>query len=218
MRIRVLIADDHPLVRDGLRFVIDHAARDIEIVGEAADGPSALELVEKLRVDVVILDVSMPRLNGLDVARELARRQSRARILFLSLHSSPALVEEALATGGLGYLTKTTAGSHVVEAVRRVHAGRLYLSPDIAPLLAQRRLQRRGSGLSRRAATLTPHERKVLQLIVEGRTTKEIAADLGRAVETVRTHRRNLMAKLGIHKETALVRAAVALGITLLES
>jgi two-component system, NarL family, response regulator NreC len=214
----VLIADDHPVVRDGLRFVIGRAGRDIEIVGEAADGLRVLELVDRIPVDVVILDITMPRLNGLDAARELVRRHPRTKILFLSLHSSPALVEEALGTGGQGYLTKATAGSHVAEAVRRVHAGRLYLSPDVAPLVAQRRPHRRGAVVPRSAASLTQHERQVLQLIVEGRTTREIAADLGRAVETVRSHRRNLMAKLGVHKETTLVRVAVALGITKVES
>jgi DNA-binding NarL/FixJ family response regulator len=211
---RVLIADDHPLVVDGLRFALQRARPEIEIVGEAGDGLRVLKLLGDLQVDVVILDVSMPRLGGLDTARELIRRHPGVRVLFLSLYDSPALVEEALATGALGYLTKVTAGKHLVDAVRRVHAGRLYLSPDVASQFAQTTRARRGRPpVARRAVTLTPQERKVLQLIVEGRSTKEISADLGRAVETVRAHRRNLMAKLGVHKDTALVRVAIKQGI-----
>ncbi len=214
MSTRVLIADDHPLVLDGLRFALQRARPDIEIVGEAGDGLRVLKLLNDLPVDVVILDVSMPRLGGLDTARELIRRHPGVKVLFLSLYDSPALVEEALGTGALGYLTKVTAGRHLIDAVRRVHAGRLYLSPDVASHFTQKTLGRRGRAhVQRRTVTLTPQERKVLQLIVEGRSTKEIAADLGRAVETVRVHRRNLMAKLGVHKDTALVRLAIKEGI-----
>jgi DNA-binding NarL/FixJ family response regulator len=214
MSIRVLIADDHPIVRDGLRLSLERGGRDVVVVGEAADGVEVLELAKICSVDVFILDITMPRLNGLDTARELIKRRRTARIIILSLHDSCALVEEAMAVGARGYLTKETASRNVTEAVCEVYAGRLYLSPEIAHIMVERR--ERGSGKGRvmePVPALTAGERRVLQLIAEGRTAKEIAADLGRAIDTIRTHRKNLMAKLGIHKQTDLVRHAVKEGI-----
>jgi len=214
MSIRVLIADDHPIVRDGLRFSLERSGGNVEVVGEAADGVTLLELAETRPADVFILDLTMPRLNGLDTARELLKRRPTARILILSLHDSRALVEAALQIGARGYITKESASMHVTEAVCEVYAGRLYLSPDIAHLLVERS-DRDGkkSRVVLAVPALTARERRVLQLIAEGRTTKEIAADLGRAIETARAHRKNLMAKLGIHKQTDLVRYAVSEGI-----
>jgi len=214
MSIRVLMADDHPIVRDGLRFSLERSGGNVEVVGEAADGVTLLELAETCPADVFILDLTMPRLNGLDTARELLKRRRDARILILSLHDSRALVEAALQIGASGYMTKESASMHVTEAVCEVYAGRFYLSPDIAHLLAERS-DRDGkrSRVVLPVPALTARERRVLQLIAEGRTTKEIAADLGRAIETVRAHRKNLMAKLGIHKQTDLVRYAVREGV-----
>jgi DNA-binding NarL/FixJ family response regulator len=215
MSIRVLIADDHPIVRDGLRLSLERSGRDVEVVGEAANGIMVLELAETCCVDVFILDITMPGLNGLDTARELIKRRRTARIIILSLHDSRALVEAALKIGALGYLTKETASSNVTEAVCEVYAGHLYLSPEIAHLVGDRREPRgRMEGAIEPLPALTACERRVLQLIAEGRTTKEIATDLGRAVDTIRTHRKNLMAKLKIHKETDLVRFAVKEGIS----
>ena len=215
MSIRVLIADDHPIVRDGLRLSLERSGRDVKVVGEAADGVEVLELAKVCRVDVFILDITMPRLNGLDTARELLKRRSTARIIILSLHDSRALVEESMEVGARGYLTKETASRNVTEAVCEVYAGRFYLSPEITHIMVERRQRRGGKrGVFAPVPALTAHERRVLQLIAEGRTTKEIAADLGRAIETVRTHRKNLMAKLEIHKETDLVRYAVKEGIS----
>jgi DNA-binding NarL/FixJ family response regulator len=214
MSIRVLIADDHPIVRAGLRFSLERSGRDVEVVGEAADGVTVLELAKTCRADVFILDITMPRLNGLDTARELITRHSATRILILSLHDSRALVEAALQTGARGYMTKESASEHVAEAVCEVFAGRIYLSPDIAHMMVER--SDLGGGITSvfgPVPALTARERRVLQLIAEGRTTKEIAADLGRAIETVRAHRKNLMAKLGVHKQTDLVRFVVKEGI-----
>jgi DNA-binding NarL/FixJ family response regulator len=215
MSIRVLIADDHPIVRDGLRLSLERSGRDVKVVGEAADGVEVLELAKIRRVDVFILDITMPRLNGLDTARELLKRRRTARIIILSLHDSRALVEEAMAVGARGYLTKETASRNVTEAVCEVYAGHFYLSPEIVHLVVERREPRgQRKGTIEPLPALTACERRVLQLIAEGRTTKEIATDLGRAVDTIRTHRKNLMAKLKIHKETDLVRFAVKEGIS----
>jgi len=215
MSIRILIADDHPIVRDGLRLSLERSGREVKVVGEAADGVEVLELAKTCRVDVFILDITMPRLNGLDTARELIKRRRTARIIILSLHDSRALVEEAMAIGARGYLTKETASRNVTEAVCAVYAGRYYLSPEIAHIMVERHQRSGGKGgVMEPVPALTAHERRVLQLIAEGRTTKEIAADLGRAIDTIRTHRKNLMAKLAIHKETDLVRYAVKEGIS----
>jgi DNA-binding NarL/FixJ family response regulator len=214
MSIRVLIADDHPLVRDGLRFAIDRSDKGIEIVGEASDGLETLSVAEKNPVDVFILDVTMPRLNGLETARELIRRYPACRIIILSMHDSQAIIEEAIKVGAHGYLTKETASRIVVDAICELFAGGFYFSPDITHVLVDKfRMGGRKPGYSKRIAYLTSQERIVLQRIAEGRSTKEIAADLGRTVNTVQSHRKNLMAKLNIHKETDLVRFAIKEGI-----
>jgi DNA-binding NarL/FixJ family response regulator len=214
MTIHVLIADDHPLVRDGLRFSIERSGKDVEVVGEASDGVEALERAKTCGADVFILDVTMPRLNGLDAARELLRSRPGARIIILSFHDTRAFVEEAMEAGARGYLTKEAASLNVVEAVCEVHAGRFYLSPDVAHFVVEKALQGTGkTRAARGAAALTTQERRVVQLIAEGRTTKEIASDLGRSANTVQAHRKNLMAKLNIHKETDLVRFALKEGI-----
>lgn len=214
MKIRVLVADDHPLVRDGLRFSIERSGEDIEIVAEAENGLAAVRLAEEHAPDVFVLDITMPRMNGLETAREILRDDPSAKIIILSLHDNRAFVEDALELGARGYLTKDSASRHIIEAVQEVHAGRFYLSPQIAHILVDmglRRAKTRRPG--RAAAALTAQERKVLQLIAEGRTGKEIAADLGIAPNTVHAHRTNLMTKLGLHKQTELVRFAVKEGL-----
>jgi DNA-binding NarL/FixJ family response regulator len=213
VKIRVLIADDHPLVRDGLRFSIERSGGDIEIVAEAADGFSAVKAAKEHSPDVFVLDITMPRMNGLETAREILRGDPAAKIIILSLHDTRAFVEDALELGARGYLTKDTASRHIIEALKEVQAGRFYLSPQIAHILVEkgiRRTKARRSG--RRAAALTGQERKILQLIAEGRTGKEIAAALEIAPNTVHAHRTNLMTKLGLHKQTDLVRLAIKEG------
>jgi DNA-binding NarL/FixJ family response regulator len=215
MSIRVLIADDHPLVRDGLRYSIARSGRDVQIVAEAADGLEALALAGHHPVDVFILDITMPRLNGLDTARQLLRKHPAARIIILSLHDTRVFVEEAMAAGARGYLVKETASRNVADAICEVHAGRFYLSPSIAHFLMARRYGGALQGLqSPTSGDLTVQEKKILQMIVQGRTGKEIAIALGRSPNTIKTHRKHLMTKLGVHKQTDLVRFAVQEGIT----
>jgi DNA-binding NarL/FixJ family response regulator len=214
VKIRVLVADDHPLVRDGLRFSIERSGEEVEIIAEAADGLAAIKSAEMHAPDVYVLDITMPRMNGLETAREILRGDPAAKIIILSLHDTRAFVEDALELGARGYLTKDTASRHIIEAVKEVHAGRFYLSPQIAHILVEKGIRpakARRSG--RRAAALTAQERKVLQLIAEGRTGKEIAKALGIAPNTVHAHRTNLMTKLGLHKQTDLVRFAIKEGL-----
>jgi len=213
MAIRVLIADDHPLVRDGLRLSIQHSDRDIEVVAEVSDGLEALKAADSCAIDVFILDITMPKLNGLDTARLLLSKQPERKIIILSLHDSRALVEKAMEVGARGYLTKETASRNVLESIQEVHAGNIYLSPDIAHILVERAIGRRGKDQGAEPYPLTGQERKVLQLIAEGRTTKEIALELGLSANTIQVHRKNLMTKLNIHKETSLVRFAIKEGI-----
>jgi len=214
MSIRVVIADDHPVVRDGLRFSIERSGRDIAVVGEAANGREALALAAEGGVDIYILDVTMPVMNGMETARELARVDPCARVIMLSLHDTRAMVEEALRSGAKGYLTKETASRTVVEAITEVYAGRVYLSPAIAGFADGMPATRRKGSVLARAAALTPQEHKVLQLIAEGHSNKDIAGELGVAVNTAHAHRNNLMAKLNIHKQADLVRYAIKAGIS----
>ncbi len=214
MSIRVLIADDHPVVRDGLRFSIERGDSGIEVVAEAASGLEVLKQAEGSPVDVYILDITMPELNGIETARELVRRQASAKIIMLSFHNSRAMVEQALASGARGYLTKETATRNVVEAVCQVAAGRGFLSPDVAHLILDDDAGRaRRDRTSLGGAPLTAQERKILQLIAEGLSTREIAVKLDRSENTIHAHRNRLMAKLGLRKSADLVRYAVREGI-----
>jgi DNA-binding NarL/FixJ family response regulator len=213
MSIRILIADDHPIVRDGLRFSIERSDKSIQIVAESATGMEVLRKSETTEIDVYILDITMPELNGIETAIELLRRKPEARIIILSFHNSRAMIEKAMATGAKGYLTKETATQTVVEAVRQVHSGKVFLSPEIAnlaPAAVTKQCLRISSAAEEK---LTHQERRILQLIAEGFSTKEIAAKLERSPNTVHVHRNRIMAKLAIHKYTDLVRYALREGI-----
>lgn len=212
--IRVVVADDHPVVRDGLRLTVEREAPDIDVTAEAGDGRSVLEFARTGCADVYILDITMPDLNGLETARRLLKMDAGVRVIILSLHATRAFVEEALQIGARGYLLKESATTDVIDAVRAVHAGDFFLSPGVSHFVVDGFLKkRRSSRRGERTPGLTSREREVLQLIAEGLASKEIAARLGLSVNTVRVHRTNLMAKLALHKETDLVRYAVKAGI-----
>jgi len=216
--IRVVIADDHPVVRDGLRLTIERSGKDIELVGEASDGMEVLAMAKgrTTPADVFILDIIMPNLNGIETARELLKESPAAKVIILSLHDTKGMVEEALAAGARGYLTKEMASRTVVDAVTEVHAGRYYLCPTIARFVVEAGLMGKEGSRLRGAApmALTAQERKVLQLIAEGHSTKEIAAMLDVSVNTAHAHRNNVMAKLNIHKQADLVHYALKAGIS----
>ncbi len=186
---------------------------DIEVVGEAADGLELLDLARVAAVDVFLVDVTMPKLNGIEAIRELRHRLPASRCVVLSLHGTRPLVEEALAAGARGYLTKDTATRTVVDAVLQVHAGHSYLCPNVAHLVTLDPVPAK-KGVRRGAATpLSGQERRVLQLIAEGRTNKEMAVLLDISVNTVHVHRTNLMAKLDLHRAGDLIRYAIRAGI-----
>jgi DNA-binding NarL/FixJ family response regulator len=215
MSIRVIIADDHPVVREGLRLMIERSGRNIVIVGEASDGMEVLEMARTKPTDVFILDITMPRMNGIETARELVRKFPRAKIIMLSLHDTKAMVEAALAAGAHGFLTKETATQNMIQAVSEVYARRFYLCPCIAHYVVEASLMGRKKLGAREAApaALTAQERKVLQLIAEGQSNKEMAGLLRLAVNTVHVHRNRIMAKLNLHKQADLIRYAIKAGI-----
>ncbi|HYO62569.1 MAG TPA: response regulator transcription factor [Pyrinomonadaceae bacterium] len=207
--IRVCIADDHPVFRQGLRQVVE-LEPELKIVGEAGDGEAALRMIQELAPEVAVLDIQMPKLKGFDVAREVRRRGLSARIIFLTMYDDERMFNEALNVGALGYLLKDSATSDIVAGVRAVAAGQHYLSPSISGYLINRSARRAAlaeqtSGLE----DLTPAERRILKLIAEHKTSKEIAGQLFISHRTVENHRHSICHKLGIHGSNALVRFAV---------
>jgi DNA-binding NarL/FixJ family response regulator len=207
-RIRILLADDHALVRQGFRRILE-AEPDMEIIGEADNGREAVELAEKLRPDVVVMDVGMPELNGIEATRRLAESVPRARVLALSMHKDSVYVREILRAGARGYLLKDAFDRDLLLAVRAVARGEAYLSPAVseAVLSDYRRHVRDPLDL------LTSREREVLQMLAEGKTNKEIAAILNLSVYTVDAHRGRIMEKLNLHSIGELVRFAVRNGL-----
>lgn len=206
--IRVLLADDHVIVREGLRALLAHEA-DIQVVAEAGDGREALRLAQATRPDVAALDLSMPLLNGLEVARQMAGWKRGPRPILLTMHAEERYVLEALRAGVRGYVLKKQAAADLVRAIREAFAGSMYLSPGICAAVADAVR----SPVPVPEDTLTPREREVLQLVAEGKTTKEIAAILGVSVKTADAHRTRLMQKLDIHDIANLTRFAIRQGI-----
>lgn len=207
MPTRILLADDHLVVREGLRSLLEAAG--FKVVGEARDGREALKLARMLEPEVTVMDIGMPGLNGVDACRELLREVPEMRIIVLTVHGEDAYVIEALRSGARGYVLKTQAGSDLVRAIGEVTQGRIYLSPSVSSAVVQAFL----AGSTSPADPLTPREREVLQLVAEGRSTKEVAGILGVSVKTAETHRTRLMTKLDIHHTAGLVHYAIRRGL-----
>jgi DNA-binding NarL/FixJ family response regulator len=209
--IRVLIADDHTLVRAGIRALLE-GLEGVEVVAEAGDGREAIALVEAHRPDVLMTDIAMPHVSGLEVAERVTRGLTSTRVIILSMHSSEEYACRALQAGASGYLLKDSGLAELEIALRAVARGQSYLSPAVSRHVIADYLERTGgvpSGLSR----LTPRQREVLRQIAEGKTTKAIARDLGVSVKTVETHRTQLMDRLDIHEIAGLVRFAIRIGL-----
>jgi DNA-binding NarL/FixJ family response regulator len=207
-KIQVLLADDHPAFRDGLRAAIT-VMPDLQLVGEASEGETALRLIGELGPDIAVLDITMPKLSGLQVARQLQRQRSPVSVIFLTMHNQQDMFEKAMDVGAKGYVLKESAVSDIVESIRTVAAGRHYLSPGISHYLVQRADRRESFRKNQPALdSLTPAERRVLKLISENRTTKEIADDLGLSPRTIEAHRQNICNKLALHGSHSLLRFA----------
>ena len=212
-RLRVVLADDHALVRAGLRKLLESMS-DIEIVGEADDGLALLALVEHLQPDLVLLDIAMPRLNGLQATARLAAAWPETRVLILSMHQSEEYVRQALHHGASGYLLKDDAPVELDRAIEAMRRGETYLSPAVTKGVLDDYVQRL-RGDEPPAGQLTPRQREVLMLIAEGLSTKEIAQRLVLSVKTVETHRSQLMKQLDIHDVAGLVRYVLSVGLIL---
>jgi DNA-binding NarL/FixJ family response regulator len=212
-KITVLLADDHTVVRQGLRSLL-HAEPDIEIVGEAETGRQAVRLAATLKPDVVVMDIAMPALNGLEASRQIAREVPSSRVLILSSYADDEYVHQSTEAGAVGYLVKQAAVTDLVRAIREAKKGNAFFSPPVARRLMDqcREVARSGSARSNTDA-LTSREREVLQLIAEGKVNKQIAAELGISIKTVARHRQQLMNRLGIHDVAGLTRYAVSKGL-----
>ncbi|HEY3109005.1 MAG TPA: response regulator transcription factor [Chloroflexota bacterium] len=210
MAIRVLLADDHTLVREGIRMCLE-AIGEIAVVGEAADGKEAVELALSLEPDVVLMDISMPILSGIEATAQIKKSRPTIQVVGLSMYDNEEYVTRLLQAGASGYVLKRSAATELAAAVRAAHAGEAFLYPSIARRVIDDYLRR----LDRAPATagLTPREREILGFIVEGRTNREIAERLTLSVKTVENHRTNLMAKLDAHDRGQLIRAAERLGL-----
>ena len=215
MAIRVLLADDHQIVRDGLHALLS-AEADLQIIGEAKEGRSAVQLAAELKPDVVIMDIGMPDLNGMEATRQILEAAPGVRIIALSMHSDRRFIEGMFKAGAAGYLLKDAAFEELARAVRTVTAGRPYLSPSIAAAVIDGYVNP-SPGSSTAADVLTPREREVLQLLAEGNSTKQIALSLDVSVKTIETYRSRLMEKLDLHSVAELTKYAVREGLTFLE-
>jgi DNA-binding NarL/FixJ family response regulator len=212
--ITVLLADDHTIVREGFRMMLE-LEDDLQVVGEAADGRQAVGLVAKLHPDVVLMDIAMPLLNGLEATRQILKALPGAKVLILSAHGDDAYVETAAACGAVGFLLKQTSSQDVCRAIREVHGGKTFFSPSVSR--RQDRLHpfppNRKGAPGRKEVQLTSREMEVLQLIAEGKPNKGIADQLGIGAKTVEKHREHLMQKLDIHDTAGLTRYAISAGI-----
>jgi DNA-binding NarL/FixJ family response regulator len=213
-RITVLLAEDHTIVREGFRKMLE-IEDDIEVAGEAEQGRQAVALAKKLRPDVVLMDIAMPLLNGLEATRQILKALPAAKVLILSAHNDDAYVKSAAESGAVGFLLKQTSAHDVCRAIREVQAGKTFFGG-----LISKRLDRlsppardRKGPLAKKAAQLTSREMEVLQLIAEGKANKATAAELGIGVKTVEKHREHLMDKLDIHDTAGLTRYAISAGI-----
>lgn len=214
-KINILLADDHTVVRQGLRMLID-AEQDMSVVGEADNGRQTVQLARKLRPDIVVLDVAMPQINGLEATRQITRDLPNTRILVLSSYSDDEYVKQLTEEGASGYLVKQTAANDLIKAIREAHKGNAFFSPSISRRFLDQCRDAFTIGATRspkKTGRLTAREAEVLRLIAEGRANKQIASELAISIKTVEKHRQQVMNKLGIHDVAGLTRHAIAKGI-----
>lgn len=215
--IRVLITDDHALLRAGIRSLL-HGIEGIEVVGEACDGREAMKMVDILRPHVLLIDISMPNMNGLVAARQINEAHPEVRIAILSMHSTEDFVDQAVQAGAVGYLLKNTDAAELEFAIRAVARGETYLTPAVSKQMLASYRQAMNGNKPLAANPLTRRQTEILQLIAEGNSTKEMSLALGISVKTVETHRLQLMERLNIHDIPGLVRYAMRIGLVSAEN
>ncbi len=216
MAAKILIADDHQIVREGLRSLFEKET-DLEVIGEAENGRQAVRMARDLKPDVVVMDIAMPDLNGIEAMRQVLAEFPAAKVLALSMHANKHYVIEALKAGASGYLLKDSAFDELVQAIRAVVANQCYLSPEITGAVIDDVVHRRPAESRLVAPRLSSREREVLQLVAEGRTTQQIARRLFISRKTVDTHRQHIMKKLDLHSVAELTKYAVRKGLTTIE-
>ncbi len=217
MTITVFLADDHAVVRDGLRLLLEEQG-DIKVIGDAANGREAVQQVEQFRPDVVVMDIAMPELNGIEATRQICEACPSAQVVVLSMHYTTEHIFRALQAGARGYLLKESAGVEVINAVRTVHTGHRYLSQKISDKVIDNYVrQRKTTETTSPLALLSPRERQILQLVVEGESSAEIASAISLSRKTVETYRSRLMRKLDISDLPSLVKFAIRQGLTPVE-
>lgn len=213
-KIRLLLVDDHPIVLDGIKSHLC-AQPEFEVVGDAANGQEALRKAKLLLPDVILMDISMPHMNGLEAISHLRKQVPNAKILILTMHESKEYIAQVVRSGARGYLLKDSAPAELVGAIKAVHTGEVYFSPSVSKVLVQEMTSNTGSGLNGPPEQpLTDREREVLSLIAEGLLNKQIADKLGIGVRTIETHRERIMRKLDIHTVAGLTKYAISRGMT----
>jgi DNA-binding NarL/FixJ family response regulator len=216
MSIKIIIADDHKIIREGLCGLLEKE-EDLQIIAQAQDGRETIELVKKHSPDVIIMDIGMPGLNGIEATRHIASEYPKVKIIALSMHSDKKFVKEMLKAGASGYLLKNCAFEELDKAVRIVSSGKTYLSPSIADVIVDNYVRTSSESASTVFSVLSNREREVLQLLAEGRNTKQIARDLHVSPKTIETHRSKIMQKLDIDNIADLTKYAIREGLTSLE-
>ena len=216
MRTKIILADDHKIIREGLRSLIEKQP-DMEVIAEAQDGLTTVNLVQKLKPDVVIMDIGMPEMNGIDATTKITTEYKTVKVIALSMHSDRRFVMQMLKAGAAGYLLKDSAFEELVSAIHAVIAKQHYLSQKITDVVVQEYLQNLPRNESTVFTVLTAREREVLQLIAEGKSTKQIASVLNLSVKTIETHRQQIMEKLDMHSIAQLTKYAIREGLTSLE-
>jgi len=216
MSVKIILADDHRIMREGLRALLEKQS-GMEIIAEAEDGRTTVDLAHELKPDVVVIDISMPDLNGIDATRQIISASPHIKVIALSMHSDRKFVREMLSAGASGYLLKDSAFEELGTALAAVLNNQTYLSPKIADTVVRDYLGKIDTTESRTSPSLTHREREVLQLLAEGRTTKEIASKLCVSIKTIETHRKQIMEKVGLNSVAELTKYAIREGLTSLE-
>jgi len=216
MSIRILVVDDHKIFREGLRALVEKQP-GMELIGEVENGRKAIQLVQELLIDIIVMDIAMPDLNGIEATRQILAKAPSIKVIALSMHSDKRFVVEMLRAGASGYLLKDCAFEELAHAIRAVRANRTYLSPKIADVMIKDCVRLLPIGELSVFSVLTPRQRQVLQLLSEGKTTKEIGSDLQVSVKTIETYRQQIMDKLDIHSIAELTKYAIREGLTSLQ-
>lgn len=216
MSIKILLADDHKIFREGMRSLLEKEP-NMDVVGGADNGKDTVKLAQELLPDVVVMDITMPDLNGIDATYQIRKKAPHTRVLCLSMHSERNFVLSMFKAGAAGYLLKDCAFEELTRAIYTVHSNKIYISPQIAHYIIDESLAR-ASEKQVSSAVLTPREREVLQLIAEGKSTKQIAARLHRSMKTIETHRRQIMEKLNVYSVAELTKYAISEGLTSLDT